>query len=239
MPFLAVELLSPGTEAEDLGQTIREVEQPPTKWQVYEQILRIPYYGMYDRYANQFRLFQLVGVRYQEMPLAEQRFWFEELGLGLGVWSGRYQMAEGQWLRWYDAEGQWLPTPAEQGEQERQQAEQERQRAEQERQRAEQAEGQLVQAEGQLVQAARSLLAQGMPAAQVTQLLSLSVAQVEQLYRWQIECLRVLLGLFRRIEQHLGLPHAPRPEARSRLSPEDVLAQILGEGRLHGGTVPI
>ena len=77
------------------------------KWQVYEQILRIPYYGMYDRYANQFRLFQLVGVRYQEMPLAEQRFWFEELGLGLGVWSGRYRMAEGQWLRWYDAEGQW------------------------------------------------------------------------------------------------------------------------------------
>ena len=63
---------------------------------------------------------------------------------------------------------------AEQGEQERQQAEQERQRAEQERQRAEQAEGQLVQA-------ARSLLAQGMPAAQVTQLLSRSATQVEQL----------------------------------------------------------
>ena len=78
-------------------------------------------------------------------------------------------------------EVEWLPTPAEQGEQERQRAKQERPRAEQERQRAEQAEGQLVQAEGQLVQAARSLLAQGMPAAQVTQLLSLSVAQVEQL----------------------------------------------------------
>jgi Uma2 family endonuclease len=119
---------------------------------------------MYDRYANQFRLFQLVGVRYQEMALAEQRFWVEELGLGLGVWSGRYRMAEGQWLRWYDAEGQWLPTPAEQGEQERQRAEQERQRAEQERQRAEQERQRAEQAEGQLVQAARSLLAQGMPA---------------------------------------------------------------------------
>jgi len=143
--------------------------------------LRIPYYGMYDRYANQFRLFQLVDVRYQEMPLAEQRFWFEELGLGLGVWSGRYRMAEGQWLRWYDAEGKWLPTPAEQGEQERQRAKQERQRAEQERQRAEQERQRAEQAEGQLVQAARSLLAQGMPAAQVTQLLSLSATQVEQL----------------------------------------------------------
>lgn len=165
VPFLAIELLSPGTEAEDLGQTLRDVEQPPTKWQVYEQILRIPYYAVYDRYANQFRLFQLVGVRYREMALLEQRFWFEELGLGLGVWSGRYRMAEGKWLRWYDADGQWLPTLAEQGERERQRAEQERQRAE--------------QAEGQLVQAARSLLAQGMLPDQVAQLLGLSAAQVE------------------------------------------------------------
>lgn len=41
-PFLMVELLSPGTEAEDLGQTLRVVGKPPTKWQVYEQILRVP-----------------------------------------------------------------------------------------------------------------------------------------------------------------------------------------------------
>ncbi|MEO0456263.1 MAG: Uma2 family endonuclease, partial [Cyanobacteria bacterium P01_A01_bin.114] len=64
-PMLVVELLSPGTEAEDLGQTLREVSQPPTKWQVYEQILRVPYYAVFDRYENQFRLFQLVGTRYQ------------------------------------------------------------------------------------------------------------------------------------------------------------------------------
>lgn len=35
-PFLVVELLSPGTEAEDLGQTLREINQPPTKREVYE-----------------------------------------------------------------------------------------------------------------------------------------------------------------------------------------------------------
>lgn len=35
-PFLAIERLSPGTGAEDLGQTLREVEQPPTKWPVYD-----------------------------------------------------------------------------------------------------------------------------------------------------------------------------------------------------------
>ena len=34
-PFIMVELLSPGTEKE-LGQTLRDVEQLPTKWQVCE-----------------------------------------------------------------------------------------------------------------------------------------------------------------------------------------------------------
>ncbi|MEL6382563.1 MAG: Uma2 family endonuclease, partial [Cyanobacteria bacterium J06626_18] len=62
-PFLVVELLSSGTEDEDLGNTLREVNQPPTKWQVYEQILRVPYYAIFDRYNNQFRLFQMVGTR--------------------------------------------------------------------------------------------------------------------------------------------------------------------------------
>ncbi len=60
-PFLVVELLSPGTEAEDLGQTLREVNQPPTKWQVYEQILRIPYYVVFDRYTLSVSLVSVSG----------------------------------------------------------------------------------------------------------------------------------------------------------------------------------
>jgi Uma2 family endonuclease len=136
-PFLVVELLSPGTEAEDLGQTLREVNSPPTKWQVYEQILRVPYYVVFDRYQNQFRLFQLVGTRYQELNLVDQRYWFEEMQLGLGVWQGVYGETEGRWLRWYDADGNWQPFPAEQVQLERLRADRERQKAEQERQRAE------------------------------------------------------------------------------------------------------
>jgi Putative restriction endonuclease len=146
-PFLVVELLSPGTEAEDLGQTLREVNQPPTKWQVYEQILRVPYYVLFDRYQNQFRVFEMVGTRYQELQLTEQRLWFEELKLGLGVWSGVYQGANGLWLRWWNEDSGWVLTAAEQLEQEQQQLIQKQQRlvqaeslAEQERQRATQAE---------------------------------------------------------------------------------------------------
>ncbi|WP_392535698.1 Uma2 family endonuclease [Nostoc sp. C117] len=137
VPFLIVELLSPGTEQEDLGKTLREVNQPPTKWEVYESILRVPYYVIYDRYENHLRVFQLIGTRYQAISLPENRFWLEELELGLGLWQGSYQQTAGLWLRWYNATG-WVPTRREQAEQERQRAEQERQQAKQERQRADQ-----------------------------------------------------------------------------------------------------
>jgi Uma2 family endonuclease len=173
-PFVVVELLSPGTEKEDLGDRTEKLpveseelagngqamqpeseDKPPRKWEVYEQILHIPYYVVFSRYTNQLRAFRLQGAHYEELELQEPRVWMSELELGLGLWQGEYQGIERLWLRWYDAQGNWVPTEAEQqrqrAEQERtekaqalQQAEQERQRAEQERQRAEQAESRLA-----------------------------------------------------------------------------------------------
>jgi Uma2 family endonuclease len=137
-PFLVVELLSPGTEDEDLGKTLREINKPPTKWEVYERILRIPYYVVFNRYVNQLRVFGLQFTRYQEVDLPQQQFWFNEIQLGLGVWQGRYQQAEGKWLRWYDSQGNWLPTSQEQAAAERLRAEQERSRAELAQQQLEQ-----------------------------------------------------------------------------------------------------
>lgn len=61
-PSVVVELLSPGTEREDLGRTWREVNQPPTKWEVYEQILRVPYYAVFDRSCDRLRVFTLVSA---------------------------------------------------------------------------------------------------------------------------------------------------------------------------------
>ncbi|QYX30145.1 Uma2 family endonuclease [Sphaerospermopsis torques-reginae] len=127
-PFLVVELLSPGTEQEDLGQTLREINKPPTKWEVYQNILRIPYYVIYDRYENNFRSFKLNGTRYEPVDLSDNRFWLEEIEMGLGLWQGTYQNTEGLWLRWYNNNG-WLPTLAEKAENERQRAESERLRA--------------------------------------------------------------------------------------------------------------
>lgn len=115
-PFLVVELLSPGTEGEDLGQTRATAGSPPTKWEVYEQILKIPYYVLYDRYDNDFRGFRLQGNRYRPLDVSSGRLWLEELGLGLGLWEGSYQQVRGLWLRFYDRQLNWIPTPSERAE---------------------------------------------------------------------------------------------------------------------------
>ncbi|MEM9906122.1 MAG: Uma2 family endonuclease, partial [Cyanobacteria bacterium P01_D01_bin.44] len=156
-PFVVVELISPGTEAEDLGETTAEPEAPPPKWVVYEQILQVPYYVVFNRYTDELRVFKLAAGHYQEQSLPDNRLWIPELDIGLGLWYGTYaegthRQTERQWLRWYDADGQWLMTDAELARQrteaERQRAEAERQRAEAERQRAE-AERQRAEAEQQ------------------------------------------------------------------------------------------
>jgi Uma2 family endonuclease len=132
-PFVVIELLSPKTMKEDLGRTERQSGQPPTKWEVYEQILQIPYYLVYSRYTNKLQMFNLVKGRYRQVGLLKNSLWLPELELGVGVWSGKFQGAAGNWLRWYDALHNWIPTPAER----------EQQRAEQERQRADRLAAQL------------------------------------------------------------------------------------------------
>jgi Uma2 family endonuclease len=115
-PFLVIELLSPGTEEEDLGQKVREIGKPPLKWDVYERVLRVPFYVVFDRYENRLRVFRLEGSHYQEMDLSEPRFWLDDLGIGLGIWQGSYQGIEGKWLRYYDGSDRWISTPTERAE---------------------------------------------------------------------------------------------------------------------------
>ena len=86
---------------------------------------------MYDRYDNNFRLFQLDGSKYREVELPDARFWFEELELGLAIWTGRYEEANGLWLRWYSSDSQWVPTELERAQQAEAQIDIERKRAEQ------------------------------------------------------------------------------------------------------------
>lgn len=140
-PFLVVELLSPGTEKEDLGElAVSEEEKvsaldstesngqptkeiPPKKWDVYERILRVPYYVVFSRYNDLLRAFKLNGGRYREQTIDTEKpqFWIPELKLGLGIWQGEFDGINRSWLRWYDGEGNWLQTEAERERQKRMQ----------------------------------------------------------------------------------------------------------------------
>jgi Uma2 family endonuclease len=159
-PFVVVELLSPGTEKEDLGETTRRsADEPPPKWEVYERILRVPYYVVFSREADEMRVFKLNGGGYSEVSGHGGKFWMPQAELGLGLWHGSYKGIERLWLRWYDAEGNWIQTDAERAEQERQRAEEARQQAEEARQHAEEArqekEDALQQAERERQRAER------------------------------------------------------------------------------------
>jgi len=112
-PLVMVELLSPKTEKEDLGRTLREVNQPPTKWEVYERIVRVPYYIIFDRYTDKLQAFQLVADRYEEIDVSSGKIWMPGIELGLGLWQGSFEGIERLWLRWYDSTGNWVLTPVE------------------------------------------------------------------------------------------------------------------------------
>jgi Uma2 family endonuclease len=129
-PSIVVELLSPGTDKEDLGLTTSEPGKPPTKWVVYEQILKIPYYILYDRYSDELRFYQLVKGRYQAQPIQDERIWLPQYKIGLGLWEGEHQGCSRKWLRWLDSDRKWIPTPLEQSEAQQAQAELQREQAE-------------------------------------------------------------------------------------------------------------
>jgi Uma2 family endonuclease len=199
-PYITVEFLSPGTEAEDLGRfydkAARDLpsqtepsaqKNPPGKFEVYERYLRVPHYIVYSRYTQQLRYFKLDGGYYHEQPVKETSplIWLDDLEVGLGIWQGEFEDVPGQWLRWCNADGNWLLTDTEQEqlekEQERTAKEQERTAKEQERTAKEQERTAKEQAEAQLLQAARNLLEMGMDIDQVTTVFGLSDEQIQAL----------------------------------------------------------
>ena len=155
-PVVVVELLSPGTENEDLGRRETQGKQPG-KWKVYEQILGIPYYITFNRYNDELQAFQLAGNRYQARELLAGRMWMPDLELGLALWQGEYRGALRQWLRWYDAQDDWVPTEAEMMRQAEQRTEQAEQRTEQAEQRTEQERQQRELAERRAEELAQRL----------------------------------------------------------------------------------
>ena len=136
-PLIVVEFLAPESDEGELAQPRGEADEPPTKWEVYERILRVPYYAVFGRQETELRIFQLCDERYSEITGHGGRFWIAEAELGLGLWQGSYNRYERLWLRWFDAQGNWIPTADERVTQEQLRVEHAEQAAEQERRRAE------------------------------------------------------------------------------------------------------
>lgn len=123
-PEVVIEIVS-GTEGNELE----------SKKQDYEQ-MRVPYYVVFDpfQYLRQdvLQVFAMHELRYEQIEQAH----FPDLGLGLRLWHGVYEKAEGTFLRWVDREGNLLPTSKELAERAIERAEREAKRAKREAGRA-------------------------------------------------------------------------------------------------------
>ncbi|UBF24837.1 Uma2 family endonuclease [Kovacikia minuta CCNUW1] len=114
------------------GQEERDQTPYAGKFWVYEQAIRVPFYGIYEVARARVEVYHLIDGHYHLLPAnSEERYPIAALNVELGIWQGRYQNVDLPWLRWWDGQGNLLLTGEERAEQERQRAEQERQRAEQ------------------------------------------------------------------------------------------------------------
>jgi Uma2 family endonuclease len=170
-PIVIVEFLSPGTEAEDLGRfTSKPIPstsgKPPSKFEVYEQILQVPHYIVYNEQTEHLRYFWWVNGVYQEQTIAptNPRLWIPELALGLGLWLGEYRDLPQTWLRWCDADGTFIPTDTEAA-----------------LARAASERAATAAAQRQIAQGVVNLLQMGLTTAQVAQALGLSELDVQRI----------------------------------------------------------
>jgi Uma2 family endonuclease len=115
-PEVVIEIVS-NKEGDELGKKLR----------IYEQ-MRASYYIVYDPTQQLtekvLRVYELRGRRYFETS----ETWLEQVGLGVTLWTGKFEARQDIWLRWCYQDGTVLSTGDERAEQERQRAEQAEQR---------------------------------------------------------------------------------------------------------------
>jgi len=105
------------------------------KLETYARI-GVDYYAIYDPEGQLSKQALRLYKRYDTGYVITTERYLPKLGLGLTLWSGRYEDLDATWLRWCDQEGQVIPTGAECAAMEVQRADHEMQRADHEAQRA-------------------------------------------------------------------------------------------------------
>lgn len=122
------------------GETIR-----PGKFWVYEQVMRIPYYGIYEINTGTLEVYHLLDTTYERMtPNDRDRYPIPPMQVELGLWRGGYSSHSDElWLRWWDENGNLLLTGQEAAEVERYRANVAEERVQQEQQKRSQLVEQL------------------------------------------------------------------------------------------------
>jgi hypothetical protein len=107
LPEIVMEFLS-----DNEGREYNKKSTPPYgKWYFYEQILKVPFYVIFNPENGVLEVYQLKSKRYQlQKPDKTGRYWIETLGLFLGTWEGTKEDTNrtGFWLRWWNKENQLL-----------------------------------------------------------------------------------------------------------------------------------
>ena len=163
-PMIALEFASgDGSQERDTTPlSYSEVESAPRpgKFWVYERIVRIPYYGIYEINSGRLEVYSLNNGFYQQLlPNSRGHYPIAPMGVELGLWQGSYQNQTMLWLRWWDSEGNLLLTGTERAS------------------LAEQALSTEAQARRDAIP---RLLAMGLNTEQVAEALALSVEEVRQ-----------------------------------------------------------
>jgi Uma2 family endonuclease len=128
-PDVIIELLSASTEEQDRGR----------KRQIYERVLRVPFYAVYDPIEAKLEAWALdVASRsYVPAPADERgRVVCAPLGLRLGVEAEPWKGLAGPWLRFVTPDGRVLDDAAERAAREAERADREAERAAREAERA-------------------------------------------------------------------------------------------------------
>ena len=139
-PLIALEFASgDGSEERDatpLSRGMGKEAKRPGKFWVYEKIIRIPYYGIYEINSGTLEVYHLTDFSYQKLePNERGHYPIALMEVELGLMEGTYQNQTQQWLRWWDLQGNLLLIGDERAEVEKQRAEQTEQRLEVEQQK--------------------------------------------------------------------------------------------------------
>lgn len=113
-PLIVLEFVS-GDGAQDRDKTPspsgEDKEKKAGKFWVYEQAIRVPFYGIYKVKKASVEVYRLEEGHYELLSANERGHYpISSMGVELGIWQGQYENMTLPWLRWWDSQGNLLLT---------------------------------------------------------------------------------------------------------------------------------